>query len=96
MEIKEIIRKVYEKGGVQVDDDYIEYKMKDREKVKQFMKIYRQEEIDSMNYILGKPKNNLIFKIEELELCHKINLFDRKTIEICKSIYERESKGVNA
>ena len=29
MEIKEMIRKVYQKNGVQVDDDYIEYKMKD-------------------------------------------------------------------
>ena len=95
MKIKEMIRKVYSKGGVQVDDDYIEYKMKDKRKVEWFMEIYRQEEIDSMNYILGNLKNNLIFTIEELELCHKIDLFDRKTVEICKNIYERESKKVN-
>ena len=68
-----MIRKVYQKGGVQVEDDYIEYKMKDKKKVQSFKEFYRQEEIDSMNYILGKPKNNTIFKIEELELCYKID-----------------------
>lgn len=85
-----MIRKVYQKGGVQVEDDYIEYKMKDKKKVQSFKEFYRQEEIDSMNYILGKPKNNTIFKIEELELCYKIDLFDKKTVEICKKIYEKE------
>ena len=51
MEVKDMIKKVYQKSGVQVDDDYIEYKMKDEEKVKAFMRLYKQEEIDSMNYI---------------------------------------------
>ena len=52
MEIKEMIRKVYQKNGIQVDDDYIEYKMKDEQKVKAFMRLYKQEEMDSMNYIV--------------------------------------------
>ena len=95
MEIKEMIRKVYQKSGVQVDDNYIEHKMKDKKKAEQFMEIYRQEEIDSMNYILGKPRNNLIFTIEELELCSKVDLFDRNTIKVCKHIYENEKKEVN-
>ena len=94
MEIKEKIRKVYQKSGAQVDDDYIEYKMQDKEKVKQFMKIYKEEEINSMNYILGKPEDNQIFTKKELELCSKIDLFNRKTVEICKNIYERENKEV--
>ena len=67
--------------------------MKDKKKVEQFMKLYKQEEVESMNYILGKPENNLIFTKEELELCSKIDLFDRKVIEICKNFYEKE-KGV--
>lgn len=43
MEVKDMIKKVYQKSGVQVDDDYIEYKMKDEEKVKAFMRLYKKE-----------------------------------------------------
>lgn len=92
MEIKEKIRKVYQKSGVQVDDDFIEYKMQDKEKVKQFMRLYKQEEMDSMNYILGKPYNNKVFTKEELELMNTIDLFNRKVVEKCKIIYEKENK----
>ena len=95
MEIKEKIKKVYQKNGTEVDDEYIEYKMKDKEKVKQFMRIYKQEEVNSMNYILGKPKDNQIFTKDELELMSKVNLFDRKVVEVCKHIYENEKKEVN-
>ena len=94
MDKKEKIRKIYQKNGVQVDDDYIEYKMKDKETVKQFMRIYKQEEMDSMNYILGKPKDNLYFNKEELELMNTIDLFNRKVVEVCKAIYEKEYKEV--
>ena len=67
--------------------------MKNKETVKKFMRLYKQEEVNSMNYILGKPEDNLEFTKEELELCSKIDLFNRKTVEICKSIYKKE-KGV--
>ena len=92
MEIKEMIRKVYQKSGVQVDDDYIEYKMQDKEKVRQFMRIYKQEEIESMNYILGKSKNNQIFTKKELVLFSKIDLFDKTTVEACRNIYKKKMK----
>lgn len=95
MEIKEKIKKYIKKNGIEVDDEYIEYKMKDKEKVKQFMRIYKQEEVNSMNYILGKPKDNQIFTKDELELMSKVNLFDRKVVEVCKNIYENEKKEVN-
>lgn len=61
------------------------WKMKKR--VKDFMKLYKQEEIDSMNYILGKPQDNVQFTRFELEALSKIDLFDRKLIEICKVIW---------
>lgn len=86
-----MIRKVYQEGGIQADDDYIEYEMKDKKKVEQFIKIYQQKEIDSMNYILGKPENNLIFTEDEIEICSKIDLFNRKTEEMCKNIYKKEA-----
>nr|DAY88982.1 MAG TPA: hypothetical protein [Caudoviricetes sp.] len=90
MEIKEMIRKVYQKNGVQVDDDYIEYKMKDEQNIKAFMRLYKQEEMDSMNYILGKDKDNKVFTKDELELMNTINLFNRKLVEACKIIYEKK------
>lgn len=92
MEIKEMIRKVYQKNGVQVDDDYIEYKMKDKQTVKDFIRLYKQEEMDSMNYILGKDKDNKVFTKDELELMNTINLFNRKVVEAGKIIYEKEYK----
>lgn len=91
MEVKEIIKKVYQKNGVQVDDDYIEYKMKDEQKVKDFIRLYKQEEIDSMNYILRKPENNNKFTKFELNAMSKIDLFDKKVIKICKFIWENRN-----
>lgn len=82
MEIKEKIKKV--------DDEYIECKMKDKEKVEQFMRIFKQEEIESMNYILGKPESNLLFTKEELELCSKVDLFNRQVVKVCKIIWENK------
>ena len=86
-----MIRKVYQKSGIQVDDDYIEYKMKDKKKVEQFKILYKQEEIESMNYILGKPLDNTIFTKDEIEICSKIDLFNKKTVEMCKNIYKKEA-----
>ena len=86
-----MIRKVYQKSGIQVDDDYIEYKMKDKKKVEQFKILYKQEEIESMSYILGKPLDNTIFTKDEIEICSKIDLFNRKTVEMCKNIYKKEA-----
>lgn len=95
MEIKEIIRKVYQKSGVQVDDNYIEDKIKDEEKVKQFMRIYKQEEIKSMNYIFGKPTDNKVFTKKELEMIGKIDLFDRTVIKWSKLIWDNRNNEEN-
>lgn len=42
------------------------------------MKLYKQEEIESMNYIFGKPESNNKFTKFELKAISKIDLFDRK------------------
>ena len=84
---KEKIRKIYQKNGVLVDDDYIENAMKDKRRVEGFMRLYKQEELESMNYILGKSDTNKIFTQFELEELSKINLFDRNMINICKQIW---------
>ncbi len=55
------------------------------------MRLYKQEEIDSMNYIFGKPENNKKFTKFELKAISKIDLFDRKVINICKFIWENRN-----
>lgn len=90
MKMKEKIKKIYQKNGIKIDDDFIEYKMQNKKTVEQFKLLYEQEEVESMNYILGKPLDNTIFTKNEIKLCSKIDLFDRKTVEICKKIYEKE------
>lgn len=90
MKMKEKIKKIYQKNGIKIDDDFIEYKMQNKKTVEQFKLLYEQEEMESMNYILGKPLDNTIFTKNEIKLCSKIDLFDRKTVEICKKIYEKE------
>ena len=95
MEEREKIRKIYKKNNVKVSEDYIDNIMKDEKRVKDFMKMYKQEEIWSMNEILGKPYDNKDFTEFELEVCSKIDLFNRKVVEVCKHIYENEKKEVN-
>lgn len=73
----------------------MEYIINTPERKESIIRLYKQEEIESMNYILGKPESNLVFTKEELELCSKVDLFDRKTIKACKHIYENEKKEVN-
>lgn len=54
------------------------------------MREYKQEEINSMNYILGKPYDNLTFTKFELEAMSKIDLFNKKVIKICKIIWDNK------
>ena len=55
------------------------------------MRLYKQEEIDSMNYIFGKPESNKKFTKFELKAISKIDLFDRKVVNICKFIWENRN-----
>lgn len=91
MEKKEKIRKIYEKNNVEVDDDYIENAMKDSKRVEAYMRLYKQEEMESMNYILGKPEDNKIFTKFELEAMSKIDLFNRKVVNACKLIWDNQN-----
>ena len=89
---REKIKQIYEKFNMKIGEDYIDGIMADKERVKDFMRLYKDEEIDSMNYIFGKPYDNRYFTEFELEAMSKINLFNRKVVEVCKKIYEREMK----
>lgn len=87
-EIEEKVRKIYQKNEIQVDDEYIRNKIKDKDKVEQIIRLYKQEEIESMNYIFGKPIQNNQFTKFELEAVQLIDLFDRNVLNICKVIWE--------
>lgn len=58
-------------------------------------KLYKDEEIESMNYMFGKSKDNMHFTEFELELASQINLFNKKLVELCKKIYENDYREVN-
>ena len=64
--------------------------MTDEERTKGLIKLYEQEEINSMNYILGKPEGNKIFTMFELEAMSRIDLFNRKIVNICKLIWDNK------
>ena len=88
MEEKEKIKQIYQKLEVGIREEDIDLILKDKEKTKQFMKLYKQEELDSMNYIFGKPDNNKVFTQFELEAVSKIDLFDRTQVEASKNIWK--------
>lgn len=90
MEEREKIKKIYEKSNVKVSEDYIDNIMKDKARVKDFMRMYKQEEIWSMNEILGKSYDNNYFTEFELEAMSKLNLFDRRIIKLAKLIWQNK------
>lgn len=90
MDKEEKNKKGLRKNNIIVNDETIEAIMQDKERTKGLIRIYKQEEMDSMNYILGKDKDNKIFTKEELELMNKIDLFDRKVVNICKVIWDNK------
>lgn len=95
MNKKEKVRKLYQKLGTGISEEALEVIMKDKERLKGLMKLYKQEKEESMNYIFGKPESNKYFTEFELKVSRKIDLFNRKVVEICKRIYEKEYKEVN-
>ena len=70
---KEKIRKIYQKFGGNISDEALQTILKDKERKNALMRIYKEEEINSMNYILGKPKGNSWFTKAELEEMSMIN-----------------------
>lgn len=66
--------------------------MEIKEKTNGIIGKYNTEELNIINYILGKKEENRAFTKFELGLMNTINLFDKKVVEVCKSIYERECK----
>ena len=87
-ETKTMIKKIYKKHDITVSDDYIDDAINDKERVKDFLRVYKQEEIYSMNYIFGKPYDNKFFTKFELESASMVDLFNRNVVNICKMIWD--------
>ena len=64
--------------------------MKNKKRVKGDMRLYKQEEIDSMQEILGKQHDNYYFTREELDFVSKIDLFDPYMISVAKEIWKQK------
>lgn len=82
MDKEEQLTLTYQEGGNFVVKDYNE----------KYMRFYKQEEINLMNYILGKPENNYVFTPFELELLSDKDLLNKskKCIDLFKTIYKKE------
>lgn len=57
------------------------------------LKLYKNEEIKSMNYVFGKSEGNEYFTQFELELASKIDLFNKKVVNVCKIIWENKDNS---
>ena len=95
MEIKEKIKKYYQKSGIILDDNTLKNIMKDKQRVYNLLKLYENEKIKSMNYILWKNEENKQFSKDEIKLASTIDLFNIKVLNICREIYRREMMEVN-
>lgn len=89
---KEKIKQIYEKYDIVVTDDVIEAILKNNKKVEGLKRVYKEEEIESMNYIFGKDRENKYFTKRELNIASKINLLSREALNICRNIYVKEMK----
>ena len=56
-----------------------------KNKVKNFIRYYNNEEIQSMNFIFGKEENNNWFTQEELSFASEVDLFNKDKLEIARN-----------
>lgn len=54
--------------------------MGDINKVKNFVRFYENDEIESLNILFGKNSNNNWFTQEELAFACDVNLFDKENL----------------
>lgn len=91
----EKIRKIYQKLGIDIDGKTLNTILEDKERTKSLLRLYKQEEISAMNYVLEKEENNKTFTKEELEFVNIINLFDRKLLNWSRLIWKNRNNTDN-
>lgn len=95
MKKKEKIRCVYKKHGVRVNDETMEAILEDKKRTKALLHRYKEEKLESMNYILGRPSDNKVFTKYELKAMNEVDLFNRKVVEWCKLIWDNRNNEEN-
>jgi len=95
--MKEKIKYIYTQMGIDVEENYIDKIMEDKQRVKEFMRLYREEEIKKMNYIFNKPQDNRYFTEFELRILQGVNLQNNRLVDLIKKMWAQEmgtAKGV--
>ncbi len=90
MQKREKIKNVYKKHSIRADNETLDLILKDKKRTKALTRLYKQEEIKSMQEILEKETNDYYFTQKELEFVSKIDLFDPYMINVAKEIWKQK------
>ena len=74
-----------------MDDEFVRGVIADKNRANKLIKFLELIEIKAMNYIYGKDENNKYFTEYEIESASKVNLFDKKVVNICKIIWDNRN-----
>lgn len=91
MELKDRIQNYYKSEKIKVDDEFVSGVIADKDRANKLIKFFEPIEIKAMNYIYGKDENNKYFTEYELESVSKVNLFDKKVVNLCKIIWDNRN-----
>ena len=91
MELKDKIKNYYKSEKIKVDDEFVRVVIADKNRANKLIKFLELIEIKAMNYIYGKDENNKYFTEYEIESASKVNLFDKKVVNLCKIIWDNRN-----
>ena len=91
MELKDRIKNYYKSEKIKVDDEFVRGVIADKNRANKLIKFLELIEIKAMNYIYGKDENNKYFTEYEIESASKVNLFDKKVVNLCKIIWDNRN-----
>ena len=90
MELKDRIQNYYKSEKIKVDDEFVSGVIADKDRANKLIKFFVPIELNAMNYIFGKEKDNKQFSELELNCASKIDLFDIKVVNLCKIIWDNK------
>lgn len=91
MELKDRIQNYYKSEKIKVDEEFVSGVIADKDRANKLIKFFEPIEIKATNYIYGKDENNKYFTEYELESVSKVNLFDKKVVKLCKTIWDNRN-----
>lgn len=90
MELKDRIKNYYKSEKIKVDDEFVNGVIADKDRANKLIKFFEPIELNAMNYILGKDKDNKVFSEYELNALSVIDLFNKKAVNLCKIIWDNK------